>query len=86
MSWLPSSPKLAGAFEQTEKAHTELFEAVKPRFQTAQMWGQIAMYDLAGESPPGAISPSKLAAVQQAAIAACDKNDGVGCADRPKVC
>ena len=39
------------------------------------------MYELAGETPPGAIPPAKLLAVQQAAIAACDANDGVkdGC-------
>ena len=58
------------------------------RFQTAQMWGQIAMFDLAGESPAGAIPPSKLAAVQQAAINACDKNDGApdGIIDDPRTC
>ena len=60
------------------------------RFQTAQMWGQIAMYDIAQEvigglqAPPG----GKLAAVQNAAIAACDKNDGVqdGIIDDPRTC
>src|ERR1043166_6728784 len=36
------------------------------RFQTAQMWGQIAMRELANETPTGAISPAKLAAVQKA--------------------
>jgi hypothetical protein len=58
------------------------------RFQTAQMWGQIAMYDLAGESPPGAISSSKLTALQQSAIAACDINDGAkdGIIDDPRTC
>ena len=58
------------------------------RFQTAQMWGQIAMFDLAGETPPGAIPPSKLAAVQQAAIGACDLNDGAqdGIIDDPRTC
>jgi hypothetical protein len=58
------------------------------RFQTAQMWGQIAMYDLAGETPPGAIPPNKLAAVQQAAIGACDLNDGAqdGIIDDPRTC
>jgi hypothetical protein len=54
------------------------------RFQTAQMWGQIAMYDIAQEVIPAA----KLAAVQNAAIAACDKNDGVqdGIIDDPRTC
>ncbi len=58
------------------------------RFQTAQMWGEIAMYELAGETPPGAIPPAKLLAVQQAAIAACDANDGVkdGMIDDPRTC
>jgi hypothetical protein len=54
------------------------------RFQTAQMWGQIAMFDIASEVIPG----GKLAAVQNAAIAACDKNDGVqdGIIDDPRTC
>ena len=54
------------------------------RFQTAQMWGQIAMYDIAQE----VIAGPKLAAVQNAAIAACDKNDGVedGIIDDPRTC
>ena len=54
------------------------------RFQTAQMWGQIAMYDIAGE----VIAGGKLAAVQNAAIAACDLNDGVqdGIIDDPRTC
>ena len=58
------------------------------RFQTAQMWGEIAMFELAGETPPGAIPPAKLVAVQQAAIAACDMNDGVkdGIIDDPRTC
>jgi hypothetical protein len=58
------------------------------RFQTAQMWGQLAMLDLAGESPHGSIATSKLQAVQQAAIAACDANDGVvdGIIDDPRTC
>ena len=58
------------------------------RFQTAQMWGQIAMFDLAGESPAGAISPAKLTTVQKSAIAACDGNDGVldGIIDDPRTC
>jgi hypothetical protein len=54
------------------------------RFQTAQMWGQIAMLDIADE----VISGSKLQAVQQAAILACDDNDGVkdGIIDDPRTC
>ena len=54
------------------------------RFQTAQMWGQIAMYDIAQEVIPA----GKLAAVQNAAIAACDKNDGVqdGIINDPRTC
>jgi Tannase and feruloyl esterase len=54
------------------------------RFQTAQMWGQIAMYDIAQE----VIAGPKLAAVQNAAITACDKNDGVqdGIIDDPRTC
>jgi tannase/feruloyl esterase len=60
------------------------------RFQTAQMWGQIAMYDITGgviggsQTPPG----GKLAAVQNAAINACDANDGVadGIIDDPRTC
>ena len=58
------------------------------RFQTAQMWGQIAMHDLAGELPPGPIPTAKLQAVQQSAIAACDARDGVvdGIIDDPRVC
>jgi hypothetical protein len=54
------------------------------RFQTAQMWGQIAMYDIADE----VIAGGKLAAVQNAAIAACDGNDGVldGIIDDPRTC
>jgi hypothetical protein len=54
------------------------------RFQTAQMWGQIAMYDIANEVIPA----GRLAAVQNAAIAACDKNDGVldGIIDDPRTC
>ena len=54
------------------------------RFQTAQMWGQIAMFDIAQE----VIAAPKLAAVQNAAINACDKNDGVadGIIDDPRTC
>src|SRR6516162_5568638 len=65
------------------------------RFQTAQMWGQIAMYDIAqgvvgGSQVPPTFPPGggKLAAVQNAAIAACDPNDGVadGIIDDPRTC
>jgi Tannase and feruloyl esterase len=54
------------------------------RFQTAQMWGQIAMYDIA----KGVIAAGKLAAVQNAAINACDRNDGLqdGIIDDPRTC
>jgi Tannase and feruloyl esterase len=54
------------------------------RFTTAQMWGQIAMFDIADE----VIAGGKLAAVQNAAIAACDGNDGVvdGIIDDPRTC
>ena len=54
------------------------------RFQTAQMWGQIAMFDIAQE----VFAAPTLAAVQTAAIAACDKNDGVadGIIDDPRTC
>jgi hypothetical protein len=54
------------------------------RFQTAQMWGQIAMKDLAG----GPISSGKLTYATKAAIAACDAQDGVkdGIIDDPRTC
>jgi Tannase and feruloyl esterase len=54
------------------------------RFQTAQMWGQIAMKDLAG----GPISSAKQEAATAAAVAACDANDGVvdGIIDDPRTC
>ncbi len=54
------------------------------RFATAQQWGQIAMYDIANE----VIASGKLAAVQNAAITACDGNDGVldGIIDDPRTC
>ena len=54
------------------------------RFQTAQMWGQIAMKDLAG-SP---ISSAKLAQARASAVAACDAADGVtdGVIDDPRSC
>jgi Tannase and feruloyl esterase len=58
------------------------------RFQTAQMWGQIAMHDLAGETPSAPIPTARLQAVQQSAIAACDGKDGVldGIIDDPRTC
>jgi len=54
------------------------------RFQTAQMWGEIAMNDLAG----GPISDDKLAQARASAVAACDANDGVvdGIIDDPRTC
>jgi hypothetical protein len=54
------------------------------RFQTAQMWGQIAMLDLVG----GPISNAKLDQARASAIAACDANDGVvdGIIDDPRTC
>ena len=54
------------------------------RFQTAQMWGQIAMKDLVGS----AISPAKLSQARASAIAACDAADGVtdGVIDDPRTC
>jgi hypothetical protein len=54
------------------------------RFQTAQMWGQIAMKQLTG----AAIAPAKLAQVQASAVKACDAADGVtdGVVDDPRVC
>jgi len=54
------------------------------RFQTAQMWGQIAMKDLNG----GAISPAKLNQASASAVAACDAADGVtdGIVDDPRTC
>src|SRR5437867_4591319 len=42
------------------------------RFQTAQMWGQLAMFHLTG-SP---IAPAKLAQAEASAVAACDAADG----------
>jgi hypothetical protein len=54
------------------------------RFQTAQMWGQIAMKQMTG----AAISPAKLTQVQLSAVAACDANDGLkdGIIDDPRTC
>ena len=54
------------------------------RFQTAQMWGQIAMKDLVG----GPIAQAKLAQATASAVAACDGNDGVvdGVIDEPRAC
>jgi hypothetical protein len=54
------------------------------RFQTAQMWGEIAMKDLAG----GPISAAKLAQTTASAVAACDAADGVadGVIDEPRAC
>jgi hypothetical protein len=54
------------------------------RFQTAQMWGQIAMQRLTG----GPIAPAKLAQVRASAVAACDAADGVRDAliDDPRSC
>src|SRR5262245_51485993 len=54
------------------------------RFQTAQMWGQIAMKDLVG----GPISLAKLAQTQASAVQACDAADSVtdGIIDDPRTC
>lgn len=54
------------------------------RFQTAQMWGQIAMKQFTG----AAIDPAKLVQVQKSAIQACDAADGVvdGIIDDPRTC
>src|SRR5215813_10906628 len=54
------------------------------RFQTAQMWGQIAMKDLVGTP----ISAAKLAQTQASAVQACDAADGVtdGVIDDPRTC
>jgi hypothetical protein len=54
------------------------------RFQTAQMWGQIAMKDLAG----GPVATAKQEQATASAIAACDANDGVvdGVIDDPRTC
>lgn len=54
------------------------------RFQTAQMWGEIAMKELVGAP----ISPAKLAQVQASAVAYCDAADGIkdGIIDDPRTC
>jgi hypothetical protein len=54
------------------------------RFQTAQMWGQVVMRDLAG----GPISAAKLNQATASAVAACDAADGVtdGLIDDPRKC
>ena len=54
------------------------------RFQTAQMWGQIAMKQFTG----AAINPAKLVQVQKSAVQACDAADGLtdGIIDDPRTC
>ena len=54
------------------------------RFQTAQMWGQIAMKDLVG----GPIAGAKLNQATASAVAACDADDGLtdGIIDDPRTC
>ena len=54
------------------------------RFQTAQMWGQIAMRDLTGAP----IAAAKLNQASASAVAACDATDGVvdGVIDDPRTC
>ena len=54
------------------------------RFQTEQMWGQIAMKDLVG----GPIAAAKLNQATASAVAACDAADGVvdGLIDDPRTC
>src|SRR6266581_395078 len=54
------------------------------RFQTAQMWGQIAMKDLVGAP----ITAAKLNQASASAVAACDAADGVadGIIDDPRTC
>jgi hypothetical protein len=54
------------------------------RFQTAQMWGQIAMRELVG----GPIAAAKLNQATASAVAACDAADGVtdGVIDDPRTC
>lgn len=54
------------------------------RFQTAQMWGQIAMKDLVGAP----VSSAKMSQTSASAVAACDAADGVtdGIIDDPRTC
>src|SRR5262245_58998284 len=54
------------------------------RFQTAQMYGQIVMKDLAG----GPIATAKLTQALTSAVQACDAADGVsdGLIDDPRTC
>lgn len=54
------------------------------RFQTAQMWGQIAMKDLVG----AVVSSAKIDQTNASAVAACDAADGVtdGIIDDPRTC
>jgi hypothetical protein len=54
------------------------------RFQTAMMWGQIAMKELTGAP----IAPAKLNQATASAVAACDGADGVvdGILDDPRSC
>ena len=54
------------------------------RFQTAQMWGQIAMQQLVG----GPIASAKFDQTTASAVAACDGNDGVidNVIDDPRTC
>jgi hypothetical protein len=54
------------------------------RFQSAQMWGQIAMKEMVG----GPIDEAKLNQATASAIAACDASDGVtdGVIDDPRTC
>jgi hypothetical protein len=54
------------------------------RFQTAQMWGQIVMRQLAG----GPISSAKLQQVRESAVQACDAADGLadGIIQDPRAC
>jgi hypothetical protein len=54
------------------------------RFQTAQMWGQVAMKELVG----GPISSAKLTQTRASAVAACDAADGLadGIINDPRTC
>lgn len=54
------------------------------RFQTAQLWGQIAMKELVGAP----VAPAKLSQTTASAVAACDAADGVsdGILDDPRSC